>query len=104
EGVTHRFGERKVLASASLHAIPKRITAVFGRNGSGKTTLLRISAGLLRADQAVVHFAGRVHATPRLHVLARLGLFFLPERDLLMRDATVSRHLELCAARCGVGQ
>lgn len=101
EGVTKRFGATRVLMSASLVARRGRITVLFGRNGSGKTTLLRISAGAIGMDQGVVHFAGRAYTRPALHQLARAGLFFLPERDLLLRNRTVHKQLELIARRFG---
>jgi ABC-type multidrug transport system ATPase subunit len=99
EGVTKRFGATRVLTSASLVARRGRITVLFGRNGSGKTTLLRIAAGAIGMDQGTVHFAGRAYPRPALHQLARAGLFFLPERDLLLRNRTVHEQLDLIA-RC----
>jgi ABC-type multidrug transport system ATPase subunit len=99
DGVAKRFGARAVLTSASLVARRGCITVLFGRNGSGKTTLLRISAGVIGADQGVVHFAGRTWTRPALHQLARAGLFFLPERDLLLRNRSVHEQLELIARR-----
>lgn len=102
EGVTKRFGARTVLASASLSARSGCITVLFGRNGSGKTTLLRIAAGVIGADQGVVHFHGRVYLRPAIHRLARDGLFFMPERDLLLRNLRVREQLDLVARRFGV--
>ena len=95
------FGSRRVLTSASLHAFAGRITALLGRNGSGKSTLLRIAAGVIPADQGVVRFLGVLHVRPALHQLARAGMFFLPERDLLTRNLRVEQHLALMARRCG---
>jgi ATP-binding cassette subfamily F protein 3 len=44
------FGDRRVLASATVWAEAGRITALLGRNGCGKSTLLRIAAGVLAPD------------------------------------------------------
>jgi ABC-type multidrug transport system ATPase subunit len=95
------FGDRRVLASATVWAEAGRITALLGRNGCGKSTLLRIAAGQLRADFGSVRFAGETSLRPRLHRLARRGLFHLPERGLLAWTRTVEEHLDLVTARFG---
>lgn len=95
------FGERRVLTSATAWARAGTITALLGRNGCGKSTLLRIAAGQLRADFGTVRFAGETTIRPRLHRLARRGLFHLPERGLLAWTRTVGEHLDLVAARSG---
>lgn len=99
EGVTKRFGTRTVLASATLTARRGSIAVLLGCNGSGKTTLLKIAAGVIGADQGVVHFNGRIHTRPSIHRLAREGLFFMPERDLLLRNLSVRDQLDLVATR-----
>jgi lipopolysaccharide export system ATP-binding protein len=95
------FGERAVLHSASLWGRRGRITVVFGRNGSGKSTLFRCASGVMQPDQGVVLFDGRAFTRPRLHALGRLGLFYLPERDLLVRGRSVRWHLDAAARRFG---
>jgi ABC-type multidrug transport system ATPase subunit len=99
EGVCKEFGSRAVLKSAAVWARPARVTLLLGRNGSGKTTLLRVAAGLLRADQGRVEFAGRVWREPKLHRMAEHGLFHLPERGLLPRNRRVLSLLEMVAHR-----
>ena len=97
ESFSHHFKERRILVSASLWLSEQRITAVFGRNGSGKSTLFKAIAGLLRADRGELHFAGRVYERPRLHELARAGLFYIPERGLLTPLLTLRRQLSFFA-------
>jgi ABC-type multidrug transport system ATPase subunit len=99
DSIAKRFGDRIVLNSATLWVRRGCVTSVMGRNGSGKSTLLRIAAGLQRPDQGVILFNGRVYPRPRLHELARHGLFYLPERGLLQRNLTVGAHLN-AVARC----
>jgi ABC-type multidrug transport system ATPase subunit len=93
ESIHKSFGRRKVLASASLWATPGRITALLGANGSGKTTLLKVAAGWLAADHGTVIFKGQAFERPRLPALANMGLFYLPDRDLLSFTVTLRRHL-----------
>jgi len=101
DSIGKSFGARRVLTSASLRVPPGRITALLGRNGCGKTTLLRILTGFVTADWGRVEILGRVHARPAMSRLAPLGLFFLPDRDLLARQWTVRQHFERVARRFG---
>jgi ABC-type multidrug transport system ATPase subunit len=86
---------------ASIWAHEGKITVLFGRNGCGKSTLLRIGAGLLSSDDGAIHFAGRVFQRPRLVTLARLGLFYLPDRNLLSTRLTVREQIRAAEWSCG---
>lgn len=93
------FYRNTVLKSASVWANPGEVTAVMGRNGSGKTTLFRAALGLVRREFGTVKFRSRVHQSPRLARLARLGLFYLPDSGLLSRRRTLGWHLSLLRRR-----
>jgi ABC-type multidrug transport system ATPase subunit len=88
------FGSLEVLKGASLWGVAGSVTALLGRNGSGKTTLIECAFGLTRADYGVVKVGKHVFERPSPHRLARLGVFYLPERDLLSPAHTVERHLK----------
>ncbi|HEX9106308.1 MAG TPA: ATP-binding cassette domain-containing protein [Longimicrobiales bacterium] len=93
ESVGKAFRGVSVLTAASVRATAGAVTLLAGRNGCGKSTLLRIGAGVLAADHGVVRFAGEAWERPRLHRLARLGLFYLPDRGLLSRRLMLRQHL-----------
>src|SRR5689334_15647786 len=93
--VARSFDDRRVLTSATLRAVRGELRVVFGRNGIGKSTLLRIAAGLLTADSGVVHFAGESYTDPSFAQMARRGLFFLPDHDLLSNAFRVEHQLEM---------
>ncbi len=95
DSVARSFLGRKVLEAASLRAQTGVVTVLVGRNGCGKTTLLRIATGRLAADSGFVRYDGRTHLHPRLVRLARLGLLYIPDRDLLSSAFTVGQQLEL---------
>jgi ABC-type multidrug transport system ATPase subunit len=99
--VSKRFGERRVLTSASLRAVRGQVRVLFGRNGIGKSTLIKIAAGLVRADSGAVHIDGRVLLRPTLADLARRGLFYLPDHELLSQSMTIGEQLALFAERFG---
>jgi len=94
ESIGKSFGSRNVLTTASMWTEPGKVTVLLGRNGCGKTTLVKITTGLMKADYGVVIYDGQRILTPRLHQLAREGLFYLPERNLLSPAFTIGQHLQ----------
>jgi ABC-type multidrug transport system ATPase subunit len=92
--VGKRFGSKWALHSASLRATRGELRALLGRNGAGKSTLLRIGAGLLEPDTGSVRFNGIAREHPHLARLAREGLCFVPDHDLLSNAFSVREHLE----------
>lgn len=95
DGVAKRFGGRAVLEAASLRVPAGAVTMLVGRNGCGKTTMLRIATGRIAAESGFVRFDGRTYLRPRLPRLARLGLLYVPDRDLLSNAFSVRWQLEL---------
>ncbi len=92
--VGKRYGEKWVLHSASLRATRGELRALLGRNGAGKSTLLKIAAGLVRADTGTVRFNDATRERPQLTRLAREGLCFVPDYDLLSNAFSIRQHLE----------
>lgn len=95
DSIGKSFGDKRVLSSATLRAVSGEVRVLFGRNGIGKSTLLQIAAGCMAPDTGSVHFAGRVHESARLSILASAGLFYLPDRDLLSSAFSVRTQLEM---------
>lgn len=101
DSVGKRFGSRSVLHAASLRAAAGAVTFLVGRSGCGKTTLLRIATGFLPYESGYVRFDGETYARPRLHRLARLGVLYLPDRDVLSNAFTVRAQLDLMWRQLG---
>ena len=100
DSIGKSFAERRVLSAASLRAVPGELRAMFGRNGIGKSTLLKVAAGLVTPDHGAVRFAGETYyPRARLPMLARRGLFYLPDHDLLSPAFTVRAQLEMLRRR-----
>jgi ABC-type multidrug transport system ATPase subunit len=93
--VAKSFGDRRVLSSASLRAVPGELRALLGRNGIGKSTLLKIAAGWIVPDTGAVHFADIAYLATSPAVLAARGLFFLPDHDLLSDAFSLGHQLEM---------
>lgn len=101
ESICKSFGERRVLTSARLSVTAGGITLLVGRNASGKSTLLRICAGRLAPDQGTVRLDDRIWTRPWLHRLAKLGVFYIPDRDILSPIRSVRFHLDAIQERFG---
>jgi len=91
--VTKSFGEHRVLTAGTLRAEPGQVRVIFGRNGIGKSTLIKIAAGHIAPDSGVVHYRGTAQLRVRHASLARDGLFYLPDHELLSESFTLRRQL-----------
>jgi len=101
EGIGKSFGRVEVLKSASLWGEAGKITTLLGRNGAGKTTLMKIAAGVLRADYGVVSLFGDVRENQSLPRLARSGLMYVPQAQLVSPVYRVRDHLRALATTFG---
>jgi ATP-binding cassette subfamily F protein uup len=82
EGIAKRFGERRIIADASLRIARGDRVAITGGNGAGKTTLLGLLTGSLAPDSGSVALGQGI--TP---------LVFSQDRDALDPDATLWQTL-----------
>jgi ABC-type multidrug transport system ATPase subunit len=99
--VSKAYGARRILTAGSLRAQAGQVRVLFGRNGIGKSTLLKIAAGVIRADAGTVHLDGQFLARPSLPRLARAGVFYLPDHDILSPSMTLGEQLRLYERRFG---
>ncbi|MBY0490933.1 MAG: ATP-binding cassette domain-containing protein [Gemmatimonadaceae bacterium] len=93
DGVSLRRADRWILTSASLRGRPGIVTALLGRNGAGKTTLLRLLVGDLALESGTVRWEGAPLERPSRTRLARLGVCFLPAREVLHPRVAVAKQL-----------
>jgi lipopolysaccharide export system ATP-binding protein len=98
--VGKRYGERRILQSATLEIRPGTLTYLAGRNGVGKSTLMKIACGWLSPDHGTVRVDRKVYARARLSHLARShGVYYLADRRTLLPHARVGDQLQAVAAR-----
>lgn len=89
EGLSHSYGDRRVLSNLSLAIDAGESVALLGANGSGKSTLLRLVAGLLTPTAGQISLVGSAAAAGRPEV----GIVFQESRLLPWR--TVLRNVTL---------
>ena len=89
-----KYQNRWVLHSATLRATRGELRALLGRNGAGKSTLLRVAAGVIQPDAGNVRFNGVAREIVRMPQLAREGLCFVPDRELLANAFTIREQLK----------
>lgn len=82
----------------SLAVRPGQIVAVLGTNGAGKTTTLRAISGFLGLDDARVTdgsitFKGERIENRTPHLVARLGIALVPEREKVFPNLTIAENL-----------
>ena len=97
DGVSHAFGDRRVLREVSLTLTERRI-AIVGANGSGKSTLARMFNGLVTPDRGSVRVHGLDTKRSTRQVRRMVGFVFTdPDRQILM--PTVAEDVELSLSR-----
>lgn len=89
------YGESKVLFDVSIAVRPGEIVACVGRNGAGKTTLLRSIAGFLKPTSGSIRANGSSLAGTAPHVIAGMGIKYVPQDKKVFSDLTVRENLEL---------
>ncbi|GAB19173.1 putative ABC transporter ATP-binding protein [Gordonia effusa NBRC 100432] len=98
DGVSHGYGERRVLHDISAILRERRI-GIVGANGSGKSTLVRMINGLVAPDVGTVRVNG-VNVIGRQRRRVRRGVGFIfsdPDRQVIM--PTVVEDIELSLSR-----
>lgn len=101
EGIGKSFGTLEVLKAASMWGESGKVTTLLGRNGAGKTTLMKIAVGVLRADYGVISVFGEVRERQSLPRLARAGLMYVPQDQLVSPGYRVREHLDAIATIFG---
>ncbi|HXV17766.1 MAG TPA: ATP-binding cassette domain-containing protein [Gemmatimonadaceae bacterium] len=95
DSVVKAHDGKSVHRGASLRAVPGELRALVGVSGSGKSTLMKIGAGVIPPDAGSVYFTGQTYQNMLPGHLAGLGLFYIPDRNLLSNAWSVRVQLEM---------
>jgi len=99
------YGKLQVLNGISMQAKPNEVTVIVGPNGSGKSTLLKSISGLTTVFGGSVKVDGSKDIT-RLHphVIARMGVAYLPQTENVFTNLTVHENITLAGYTLGKEQ
>jgi branched-chain amino acid transport system ATP-binding protein len=96
------YGKSHILHGVSLHVGRGEVVGLLGRNGVGKSTTLKSIIGLVAASQGDVFYEGRSIVRSPPHILARMGIAYVPEDRRIFRMLTVMENLRTGLDRDGV--
>ncbi|MET0853905.1 MAG: ABC transporter ATP-binding protein, partial [Microterricola sp.] len=100
EGVSHGYGERRVLQDIELTVSEHRV-GIVGANGSGKSTLARMINGLVTPDHGRVTVDGLDVSKKGREVRRRVGFVFTnPDNQIVM--PTVAEDVAFSLRRRGL--
>src|SRR5215467_9915347 len=93
--ITAGYGGAAIVSDVSIDVGPGEVVSVIGPNGAGKSTLLKAVTGRLPVMAGTVTFADRDVTNMPGHLLARLGLGFVPQVKDVFDTLTVTENLEM---------
>lgn len=92
------YGKLQVLNGVSIQAKPNEVTVIVGPNGSGKSTLLKSISGLTTIFGGLIKMDGERELTNlHPHVIARMGVAYLPQTENVFTNLTVHENITLAA-------
>ncbi len=95
------YGFSHILQGISIHVAKGEVVCLLGRNGMGKTTLIRSILALTPAKLGKVKFNGSEIQNLPVHLIANLGIGYVPQGRGVFPDLTVHEHLEAFCGRMG---
>ncbi len=95
------YGLSHILFGVSLTVSRGEIVCLLGRNGAGKSTIMRSIMGLTPPRQGAVVFRGEDITGIKPHLVARMGVGFVPDDRRVFADLTVGENLEISERKGG---
>jgi ABC-type branched-subunit amino acid transport system ATPase component len=89
------YGGAAIVSDVSINVGSGEVVSVIGPNGAGKSTLLKAITGRLAVMSGTVTFNDRDITNARGHLLARMGLGFVPQTKDVFDTLTVTENLEM---------
>ena len=93
KGLCAWYGAAQILYDVDLTVQRGEVVALMGRNGAGKSTTLKALIGMLARRRGDVSFMGLDISKSEPHLIARMGLGYVPEDRRIFTDLTVMENL-----------
>jgi ABC-type sugar transport system ATPase subunit len=94
-GLSHRYGESRVLDEVTLTFVPGRVHALVGRNGAGKSTLLRALCGAIQPSEGEIRVAGTAVRLGSPQDAVARGIATVHQELTLVPELTVAENILL---------
>lgn len=88
-------GNAHILSDVALTIRPSEVVVLLGRNGAGKSTTIKSIMGFVRPSGGSIRFADADITGKPSHVVARMGLAYVPEERRIFPQLTVLENLEV---------
>mgnify|MGYP002641267380 CR=1 FL=1 len=98
-GLHTYYGDSHILHGVDVTIHRGEVVSLMGRNGMGKTTILRSLMGLTPPRRGTVQINGADMTGAATHVIARLGVAYVPEDRGIFPNLSVREHLVMAARR-----
>ena len=98
------YGSSQVLFGMSLTVRKGETLALLGRNGAGKSSTMKAIAGILTPRVGSIQLQGREIGGSPPHMVARLGVGYVPEDRQIFPDLSVHDNLEIAEKKGADGQ
>ena len=94
-GISHSYGDNKVLNDINLEVKKGSLTAILGPSGEGKTTLLRLISGFENPDAGEIEIDGQLVFSSRLRPIPpdKRGVAIVPQEGSLFPHLTVAGNV-----------
>jgi len=99
EDARFAYGDRQVLAGASLDVYPGEILVLLGRNGAGKSTLVKAITGRIPLTGGQLSVSGD---NPRHHPATRAEIGLVPQQLAIYDKLTPRENLSIFGRLMGV--
>jgi len=101
KGIHTYYGLSHILFGVSLTVSRGEIVCLLGRNGAGKSTIMRSIMGLTPPRQGAIVFKGEDISGKKPHLVARMGMGYVPDDRRVFADLTVDENLEISERKTG---
>ena len=95
DNIAAGYGGAPIVSGVSISVGPGEVVSVIGPNGAGKSTLLKAVTGRLAVMTGTVTFKERNVTNLRGHLLARIGMGYVPQSKDVFDTLTVTENLEM---------
>jgi branched-chain amino acid transport system ATP-binding protein len=99
EDVDAFYGDAQILNGLSLEIGAGETVCLLGRNGRGKTTTIKTILGLVPARRGRILFDGVDITRKPTHLIARLGIAWVPDNRRIFPTLSVERNLAMALNR-----